>query len=102
MTTKADGVDLSATTAANVGQAGSSGGTFSVTITNRSTSGVTVRLGLGTSSATFQDARYVLYDEPLAAKSSLTFAPIVAEANDYIIAYSSAASVNALMMGHVE
>lgn len=102
MTTKADGVDLSATTAANVGQAGSSGGTFSVTITNRSTSGVTVRLGLGTSSATFQDARYVLYDEPLAAKSSLTFAPIVAEANDYIIAYSSAASVNALMMGHDE
>jgi len=102
MTTKADGVDLSATTAANVGQAGSSGGTFSVTITNRSTSGVTVRLGLGTSSATFQDARYVLYDEPLAAKSSLTFAPIVAEANDYIVAYSSAASVNALMMGHDE
>ena len=102
MTTKADGVDLSAATAANVGQAGSSGGTFSVTITNRSTSGVTVRLGLGTSSATFQDARYVLYDEPLAAKSSLTFAPIVAEANDYIIAYSSAASVNALMMGHDE
>ena len=102
MTTKADGVDLSATTAANVGQAGSSGGTFSVTITNRSTSGVTVRLGLGTRSATFQDARYVLYDEPLAAKSSLTFAPIVAEANDYIIAYSSAASVNALMMGHDE
>ena len=102
MTTKADGVDLSATTAANVGQAGSSGGTFSVTITNRSASGVTVRLGLGTGSATFQDARYVLYDEPLAAKSSLTFAPIVAEANDYIIAYSSAASVNALMMGHDE
>ena len=102
MTTKADGVDLSATTAANVGQAGSSGGTFSVTITNRSTSAVTVRLGLGTSSATFQDARYVLYDEPLAAKSSLTFSPIVAEANDYIVAYSSAASVNALMMGHDE
>lgn len=102
MTVKADGVDLSATTAANVGQAGSSGGTYSVTITNRSTSARTVRLGLGTSSATFQDARYVLYDEPLAAKTSLTFSPIVAEASDYIIAYSSGATVNAIMMGHDE
>tara|TARA_B100000242_G_scaffold101375_1_gene69807 strand:- start:304 stop:612 length:309 start_codon:yes stop_codon:yes gene_type:complete len=102
MTVKSDGVDLSATTAANVGQAGSSGGTFSVTICNRGASEVTVRLGLGTSSATFQDARYILYDEPLAATSSMTFAPVVAEANDYIIAYSSAASVNAIMMGHDE
>ena len=102
MTVKADGVDLSATTAANVGQAGSSGGTFSVTICNRGTSSVTVRLGLGTGSATFQDARYLLYDETLAGKSSMTLAPVVAEANDYIIAYSSAASVNAIMMGHDE
>ena len=102
MAVKADGVDLSATTAANVGQEGSSGGSYSVTITNRSTSARTVRLGLGTSSATFQDARYVLYDEPLAAKTSLTFSPIVAEANDYIIAYSSGATVNAIMMGFDE
>lgn len=102
MTVKADGVDLSATTAANVGQAGSSGGTFSVTICNRGTSSVTIRLGLGTGSATFQDARYLLYDETLAGKSSMTLAPVVAEANDYIIAYSSAASVNAIMMGHDE
>mgnify|MGYP003117204770 FL=1 len=102
MAVKADGVDLSATTAANVGQAGSSGGSYSVTIVNRSTSAVTVRLGLGTGSATFQDARYVLYDEPVAAKSSLTFSPIVAEGNDYIIAYSSASSVNAIMMGFDE
>ena len=100
MAVKADGVDLSATTAANVGQAGSSGGTYSVVFTNSGTSSVTVRLGLGTGSATFQDARYILYDESLPAKSSLTFAPVVAEGNDYIIAYSSAASVNALMMGH--
>ena len=102
MAVKSDGVDLSATTAANVGQAGSSGGSYSVTIVNRSTSAVTVRLGLGTGSATFQDARYVLYDEPVAAKSSLTFSPIVAEGNDYIIAYSSASSVNAIMMGFDE
>ena len=102
MAVKADGVDLSATTAENVGQAGSSGGSYSVTIVNRSTSAVTVRLGLGTGSATFQDARYVLYDEPIAAKSSLTFSPIVAEGNDYIIAYSSASSVNAIMMGFDE
>ena len=102
MTTKADGVDLSATTAANVGQAGSSGGSYSVTITNRGTSSVTVRLGLGKTSATFQDARYLLYDETLAGKSSMTFSPVVAEADDYIIAYSSAASVNAIMMGFDE
>ena len=67
MAVKADGVDLSATTAANVGQAGSSGGTYSVVFTNRGTSSVTVRLGLGTGSATFQDARYIfclLYTSP--------------------------------------
>lgn len=102
MAVKADGVDLSATTAANVGQAGANGGTYSVTFTNRSGSAVTVRLGLGTSSATFQNARYLLFDEPLAATTSLTFSPVVAEANDFIIAYSSAVSVNAIMMGHDE
>ena len=102
MAVKADGVDLSAATAANVGQAGSSGGSYSVTITNRSASDVTVSLGLGTSSATFQDARYILYNEALAANSSMTFSPVVAEANDYIIAYSSGASVNAIMMGFDE
>ena len=32
----------------------------------------------------------------------MTFSPVVAEANDYIIAYSSAASVNAIMMGFDE
>ena len=41
MTVKADGVDLSATTAANVGQAGSNGGTYTVIFTNRGTSAVT-------------------------------------------------------------
>ena len=100
MAVKADGVDLSATTAANVGQAGSSGGTYSVVFTNRGTSSVTVRLGLGTGSATFQDARYILYDESLPAKSSLTFAPVVAEGNDSVSYTHRAASVNALMMGH--
>ena len=53
MTVKADGVDLSATTAANVGQAGSNGGTYTVVFTNRGTSSANVRLGLGTGSATF-------------------------------------------------
>ena len=62
MAVKADGVDLSATTAANVGQAGSSGGTYAVTFTNRGTTTVNVRLGLGTGSATFQNERYILYD----------------------------------------
>ena len=102
MATKADGVDLSANTDANVGQAGSNGGTYSVSFVNRSTSDVTVRLGLGTGSATFQNARYILYDETLAAKSNITYSPIVAEGNDYIIARSSTSSVNAVMMGHDE
>ena len=84
------------------GQAGSNGGTYSVSFVNRSTSDVTVRLGLGTGSATFQNARYILYDETLAAKSNITYSPIVAEGNDYIIARSSASSVNAVMMGHDE
>ena len=101
MAVKADGVDLAATTVSNVAQAGAQGGSYSVTICNRGASSVTVRLGLGTS-ATFQDARYFLYDEPLAAKSSMTFSPIVAEANDYIVAYSSAASVNAICTGFDE
>ena len=51
MAVKISGVDLSANTTANIGQAGSSGGTYTVHILNRSSSTAFVQLGVGDSSA---------------------------------------------------
>jgi hypothetical protein len=45
MAVKISGVDLSANTTANIGQAGSSGGTYTVHILNRSSSTAFVQLG---------------------------------------------------------
>ena len=60
MAVKISGVDLSANTTADIGQAGSSGGTYTVHILNRSTSNAHVQLGVGDSSATFANATKLL------------------------------------------
>ena len=57
MAVKISGVDLSANTTANIGQAGSNGGTYTVHILNRGSSTAFVQLGVGDSSATFANAQ---------------------------------------------
>ncbi len=103
MTVRISGVDLSANTTANIGQAGSSaGGTYTVHILNRGTSNAHVQLGVGDSSATFANATKLLEETLVGAKESISFSPVVAGASDYIIGRSTVASVNMTMMGHDE
>ena len=103
MATKVSGVDLSANSTANIGQAGaSSGGTYTVHILNRGTGSALVQLGVGDSSATFANATKLLESTLVGPNESLTFSPIVAGANDYIIGRSTLANVNMVMMGYDE
>jgi len=103
MTVRISGVDLSANTTANIGQAGSSaGGTYTVHILNRSSSTAFIQLGVGDSSATFANATKLLENTQIAPDESLSFSPIVAGASDYIIGRSTVASVNMTLMGYDE
>ena len=102
MAVKISGVDLSANTTANIGQAGSSGGTYTIHILNRGTTNAQVQLGVGDSSATFANATKLLEETLVGAKESITFSPVVAGASDYIIGRSTVANVNMTMMGFDE
>lgn len=102
MAVKISGADLSADTTTNIGQAGSSGGTYTVHILNRGTSNAHVQLGVGDSSATFANATKLLEETLVGAKESISFSPVVAGASDYIIGRSTVANVNMTMMGFDE
>jgi len=102
MAVKISGIDLSANSTGNIGQAGSSGGTYSVHILNRGSGSALVQLGVGDSSATFSSAQKLLESTLVGPNESLTFSPVVAGANDYIIGRSTLASVNMVMMGYDE
>ena len=102
MAVKISGVNLSANTTANVGQAGSSGGTYTVHILNRGTSSAFIQLGVGDSSATFDTSQKLLENTSLGVYESMSFSPVVCGASDYIIGRSTVANVNMVMMGHDE
>ena len=102
MAVKIAGADLSANTTTNIGQAGSSGGTYTVHILNRSSSRALVSLGVGDSSATFANATKLLESTLIGPNETLSFSPVVAGASDYVIGRSTVASVNMVMMGHDE
>ena len=102
MAVNSSGVNLSAASAADVGQAGANGGTYTVQICNRTASTVEVQLGVSATSATFENERKILQAETIAANGSLTYAPVVCLANEYIVAESDTTDVNAVMMGHDE
>ena len=102
MAVKISGVDLSADTTANIGQAGSSGGTYTVDLLNRGTGSALVQLGVGDSSATFANATKLLHSTLIGPNESLSFSPVVAGASDYVIGRSSLANVNMVMMGFDE
>ena len=102
MAVKISGVDLSADTTANIGQAGSSGGTYTVHILNRASGSALVQLGEGDSSATFANAQKLLESTLVGPNETVTYSPVVAGASDYVIGRSSLGSVNMVMMGHDE
>ena len=102
MAVKISGVNLAANTTANIGQAGSNGGTYTVHILNRGTSSAFVQLGVGDSSATFDTTQKLLENTSIGENESLSFSPVVAGASDYVIGRSTVANVNMVMMGHDE
>jgi hypothetical protein len=102
MAVKISGVNLAANTTANIGQAGSNGGTYTVHILNRGTSSAFVQLGVGDSSATFDTSQKLLENTSIGVNESMSFSPVVAGASDYIIGRSTVANVNMVMMGHDE
>jgi hypothetical protein len=102
MAVKISGVNLAANTTANIGQAGSNGGTYTVHILNRGTSSAFVQLGVGDSSATFDTTQKLLENTSIGVNESLSFSPVVAGASDYVIGRSTVANVNMVMMGHDE
>ena len=85
MAVKISGVNLAANTTANIGQAGSNGGTYTVHILNRGTSSAFVQLGVGDSSATFDTTQKLLENTSIGVNESLSFSPVVAGASDYVI-----------------
>ena len=78
MAVKISGVNLSANTTANIGQAGSNGGTYTVHILNRGTSSAFVQLGVGDSSATFDTSQKLLENTSIGVNESISFSPVVA------------------------
>jgi len=102
MAVKISGVNLSADTTANIGQSGSSGGTYTVHILNRGASSALIQLGVGDSSATFDTSQKLLESTLIGVNESMTFSPIVCGASDYVIGRSSIANVNMVMMGYDE
>ena len=98
--TKLGGIDFAATTDQSIIQTTSgSGGTFNITFVNRGVTAQTIRLGVGISANTFIAGYYLLYDEPIAAKESVSFTGIVLRHNDYLIGWVSATSINAIVYG---
>jgi len=93
------GVDLSAATAADILQAGASGGTFTAVFCNRSAT-VTAKVRLGCSATTgFEAARYLWFDFEIEPLQTAEFPGIPLEGDEYLIAYSDVVDVNALGMG---
>ena len=95
-------VNLTAATAANVVQAGASGGTYNVEILNASGSAAVVKLGISSSDATFEPAGMLINDLSLADDGQATFKQIVLEANEYIVGESDTTNVNMVAMGFDE
>lgn len=71
---------------------------FSISITNRNTTPVTIRVALSTSD-TPNNEDYIEYDTSLIAKGVFERTGLVAQAGLNIVIYSSAASVGATVYG---
>lgn len=102
MAAKNGRVNLSAATAADIVQAGSSGGTFNVEILNASGSTAVVQLGVSSASLTFQAAGKLIESLTLADNETASFKQIVLEANEYIVGESDTSNVNMVAMGYDE
>lgn len=102
MAAKNGRVVLNGTNAADVVQAGASGGTFNVEILNASGSTAIVQLGVSSTTATFEAAGKLIESLSLADNETATFKQIVLEGNQYIVGESDTTNVNMVAMGFDE
>jgi hypothetical protein len=102
MAAKNGRVVLNGTNAADVVQAGASGGTFNVEILNASGSTAIVQLGVSTVSNTFQPEGKLIESLSLTNNETASFKQIVLEGSQYIVGESDTANVNMVAMGFDE
>jgi len=102
MAAKNGRVVLNGTNAADVVQAGASGGTFNVEILNASGSTAIVQLGISSTTGTFEAAGKLIESLSLADNETASFKQIVLEGNEYIVGQSDTANVNMVAMGFDE
>ena len=94
------GIDLSATTAANVFQGSSTGNKFNVTAVNRNATAIKLRLGFSTTTATFEAANYIEYDVTIPAYGVIERTDLYIEDDSYfLVAESDTANVNVTAYG---
>jgi hypothetical protein len=102
MAAKNGRVVLNGTNAADVVQAGPSGGTFNVEILNASGSTAIVQLGISSTTGIFEAAGKLIESLSLADNETASFRQIVLEANEFIVGESDTANVNMVAMGFDE
>ena len=93
------GADIVAAAETDLVTVGANGGTYSVLFCNRSST-VTAKVRLGISVTTsFEDARYLWFDETVLPFDSIEWSGIPMKAGEHIIVQSDVSSVNAVAMG---
>jgi hypothetical protein len=102
MAVKNGRVVLNGTNAADVVQAGASGGTFNVEILNASGATAIVQLGISSTTGTFEAAGKLIESLSLTDNETASFKQIVLEANEFIVGESDTANVNMVAMGFDE
>lgn len=91
-----------ANTPFNVGQAGTNGGTFSLHILNRDSATAELKIGISSTSVTFDSDRILEERFTLLPEESNSYGPIVMAGNDYLVMESTVVNVNGILMGHDE
>ena len=103
MAAKIGGVSLSAATSANVVTAGAGGGTYNVNMYNGAATAAVLRLGVSSTSATFEAALELFDNLTIQPNETRSFSGIVCDGTDkYIVGESDTAGVVMVGMGYDE
>lgn len=93
--------DLAATTLTNVFQVtAAKTASFSVSLCNRNSTSVTVRLALASTSASPTAAEWLEYDTTILANSVLERTGLALDATKYLVAYAGSTGVSAVAYGY--
>ena len=93
-------INLAANTDTNVFQGSSKGNLFTLNIVNRNASSATFRLGISTTSATFDSTKYYEYDVVIPSAGVIIRSELMLpDSTYYVVARSSVADVTILAYG---